>query len=656
MQAPIPSSTASRIRLRDVLVIGSGAAGLAAAVRLDALGVSDVAVYTEGLDAGTSINTGSDKQTYYKLSLDGATGDSPAAMARDLAAGGAVHGDLALVEAALSPVAFSTLVALGVDFPRDLYGQHPGYRTDHDSRARATSAGPYTSRDMCRALIADARRRDVEFHEAKVAVALLTAPDAASPSGHRCAGAVFADPLTGDFEAVLARATVFATGGPGGLYGRSVYPKCHTGGIGLALLAGAEARNLAESQFGLASTAFRWNVSGSYMQVVPRLYSLDDEGVEREFLADRLGSPAAAADLLFLKGYQWPFSAANAGGSSLVDICVYIETVELGRRVFRDYRRNPAGLHLADLGEEAKSYLARSGADDPASPLARLLAMNPGAVQLYRDHGIDLAGEPLEIAVSAQHNNGGLAGDLWWQSTNLPGLYPVGEVNGSHGIVRPGGSALNAGQVGAWRAAEHIAAVLGADAARVPAPAEEVAEAALAALDAARARPAALRWREVRARLQARMDRAGAFLRRRDALDRAVDEARAEVRAVLADGVGGLDAFDTAEALRNRALVFAHLAYLEACRAQLARSGSRGGSIAVDPAGERLSPLLPPEWAILPENMAARAETTVCSLSPDGAFSFRFEACRPVPETDNWFETVWRAHREGAHHTATPSA
>ena len=681
MQDSAPIAPEARIRRRNVLVIGSGAAGLAAAVRLHALGVTDVAVYTEGLDAGTSINTGSDKQTYYKLSLDGAAGDSPAAMARDLAAGGAVHGDLALVEAALSPVAFSYLVALGVDFPRDRYGQHPGYRTDHDARARATSAGPYTSRDMCRALIAEARRRGVEFHEPRVAVALLTAPDAAASSGRRCAGAVFADPLTGAFEAVTSRATVFATGGPGGLYGRSVYPACQTGGIGLALLAGAEARNLAESQFGLASTAFRWNVSGSYMQAVPRLFSLDEAGVEREFLTERLGSPSAAADLLFLKGYQWPFSAGNARRSSLVDIFVHIETAQLGRRVFLDYRRNPAGLDLADLGAEARDYLERSGAADSSSPLARLLAMNPGAVQLYRDHGIDLASEPLEVAVSAQHSNGGLAGDLWWQSTNLPGLFPVGEVNGSHGIVRPGGSALNAGQVGAWRAAEHIAATrppvkgercrLEADetAPLTPAPtaalptcaagplracAEKAcAEAALAALDADRARPAALRWREVRARIQARMDRAGAFLRRRDELARAAHEARAELRAVLDDGLGGLDAFDAAEALRNRSLAAAHLAYLESCRVQLDRSGSRGGSLAVDPSGERLSPLLPPEWAILPENPAARAETTVCAIALDGAFSFRFEPCRPVPTTDNWFETAWRDHREGTNHRAS---
>jgi succinate dehydrogenase/fumarate reductase flavoprotein subunit len=62
----------------------------------------------------------------------------------------------------------------------------------------------------------------------------------------------------------------------------------------------------------------------------------------------------------------------------------------------------------------------------------------------------------LEIALCAQHNNGGLTTDLWWQ-TNVPGLYAAGEVAGTHGVYRPGGSALNAGQVGSMRAAQHIA-------------------------------------------------------------------------------------------------------------------------------------------------------------------------------------------------------
>ncbi|HQK15780.1 MAG TPA: FAD-binding protein, partial [Anaerolineae bacterium] len=63
------------------LVIGSGAAGLNAAVQLRANGVEDVLIISEGLDKGTSINTGSDKQTYYKLSLCGAETDAPEVMA-----------------------------------------------------------------------------------------------------------------------------------------------------------------------------------------------------------------------------------------------------------------------------------------------------------------------------------------------------------------------------------------------------------------------------------------------------------------------------------------------------------------------------------------------------------------------------------------------
>ena len=378
---------------RSVLVIGSGAAGLAAAARLDALGVRGVALYTEGLGCGTSINAGSDKQTYYKLGMDGAAPDSPVLMAQDLAAGGAVHGDLALVEASLSPICFSWLVSLGVAFPHDRYGRPTGYRTDHDARSRATSAGPYTSRDMCRALQAEVARRGVEVVERRVCLELLVRDGAA-------VGAVFAatDGHNPAVEAVLAENVVFATGGPGGLYGRSVYPLGHTGGIGVALQAGADARNLAEFQFGMASTKFRWNVSGSYMQVVPRLFSLDDAGVEREFASDALGVDEAPR-LLFLKGYQWPFAAANARSSSLIDILVYRETILRDRRVFLDYRRNPAGFDIAALSFEARDYLEKSGAALPESPLARLRAMNPAAIDRYRDHAIDLASEPLEIAV-----------------------------------------------------------------------------------------------------------------------------------------------------------------------------------------------------------------------------------------------------------------
>ena len=82
--------------------------------------------------------------------------------------------------------------------------------------------------------------------------------------------------------------------------------------------------------------------------------------------------------------------------------------------------------------------------------------MNLGAIELYANHGIDLYANRLEIAVCAQHCNGGVAVDHHWQS-GVKGLYAAGEAAGTFGVYRPGGSALNSTQVGSLRAAEHIA-------------------------------------------------------------------------------------------------------------------------------------------------------------------------------------------------------
>ena len=235
------------------LVIGSGASGLNAAVQLRAGGVEDVLIVTEGLQMGTSINTGSDKQTYYKLGMYGEDTDAPVLMAESYFSGGSMHGDLALVEAAVSARAFNHLVSLGVPFPRDAYGQFVGYKTDHDPRQRATSIGPYTSREMCRALIRRVQELGIEVREGRNVVQLLTVGEG---EAKRTAGAVVVD-KDGNLEVYGAENVVFAVGGPGGLYKTSVYPEVHTGAIGLALMAGVKGQSLPESQYGLASIQFR---------------------------------------------------------------------------------------------------------------------------------------------------------------------------------------------------------------------------------------------------------------------------------------------------------------------------------------------------------------------------------------------------------------
>ncbi|MCL1910199.1 MAG: FAD-binding protein [Kiritimatiellaeota bacterium] len=627
------------------LVIGSGAAGLAAAVHLKRMGVRDVAIVTEGLGAGTSINTGSDKQTYYKLGLCGDAPDSPRELAETLFNGGSMHGDLALVEAANSARAFLNLVNLGVPFPRDRFGQFPGYKTDHDPRRRATSTGPYTSRDMCRALIAEVRRLQIPVYEDYTVVSLVREKNS-------ILGCVAFD-ADDEFHVFLAPNTVFATGGPGGLYDAGVYPPCHTGGIGLALEAGALCQSLPESQYGMASVKFRWNVSGTYMQVVPRFFSTDADGVSnpREFLDDHFRNDRGKLfSLVFLKGYQWPFDARKvAGGSSFIDLLVHIETVVKGRRVFLDYRENPRQFAFASLSDEAKKYLEKSGASQD-TPFKRLEHMNPGAVALYREHGIDLAKAPLEIAVCAQHNNGGLAANHWWQSENIPHLFPIGEVNGSHGVARPGGTALNAGQVGAFRAADFIAHGQSAATPLQVKLAQKEAETIIAKWrDYAKAgEKAQTDWRGERKEFQKRMTDSAAQVRDPETVAKALKDAEAQYLRLKQHACKWTTPHGLAEACRNLQLALACCAYLSAIKQSLADGvGSRGSSIAIKPDGVEIDPALGASWRIAPEDESFRGRVLTTTPIGGGRFAHKWERCRPIPREDLWFETVWRKFREG---------
>ena len=430
------------------LIIGSGCAGFHAAERLYRLGVRDIAILTEGRTMGTSRNTGSDKQTYYKLSLCGREGDSVREMAETLYGGGGVMGEIALTEAAYSARCFLHLVELGVPFPTNEYGEYAGYKTDHDPRSRATSCGPLTSKYMTEALERAVTEYGIELLDGLRAVRLLTEDG--------CIRGVAAVSMeTGEYTVFSCRNVILCTGGPAGVYENTVYPESQHGGSGLAIEAGADMVNLEEWQYGIASTSFRWNLSGTYQQVLPRYFSVDEAGVTREFLFDALGTESLG--LIFLKGYQWPFDVRKTEGSSKIDLLVSRE-IKRGRRVYLDFTRNPHGLEngFSVLPEEAYRYLERSEALF-GTPIERLSKMNRGAIDLYRSHGIDLFREPIEIAVSAQHCNGGVAVDANWQ-TSIKGLYAAGEAAGTFGVYRPGGSALNSTQVGGLRAAEHIAA------------------------------------------------------------------------------------------------------------------------------------------------------------------------------------------------------
>ena len=435
----------------STVVVGSGAAGYNAVLRLSEYGETDIALLTEGVTAGTSRNTGSDKQTYYKLNLCGDYADSPRAMAEDFFRGRCVDGDIAYAEAALSVPSFIHLCELGVPFPTNRYGEYVGYKTDHDPRARATSAGPLTSKLMTECLQRAVEKAGITVFDGWHAVRILK-------DGERAVGLVCVN-AKNEMHLVRAKNVIFATGGPAGAYADTVYPIGHTGSSGVLFEAGVLGKNLTEWQFGLASTCPRWNVSGTYMQVLPRFVSVDEEGNEHEFLSEYFEDEGEMLSMIFKKGYEWPFDSRKVlSGSSIIDLLVYRECKLKNRRVYLDFRKNPDGkenVPFDKLTAEAHDYLENAEALF-GTPIERLAHMNQPAIDLYMEKGVDIRTEMLEIALCAQHNNGGADIDLFWQS-GVEGLFVVGEAAGSHGVYRPGGSALNAGQVGSMRAAQYIA-------------------------------------------------------------------------------------------------------------------------------------------------------------------------------------------------------
>ncbi|HEY5465928.1 MAG TPA: FAD-binding protein, partial [Clostridia bacterium] len=504
------------------------------------------------------------------------------------------------------------------------------------------------------------------------AVALVTTDGdgSAAPETRRVCGLLAldtADLLGPKFVLFHCARVVYATGGPAGLYADSVYPPSQTGATGIALEAGAPGQNLTEWQYGIASTRFRWNLSGTYQQVLPRYLSTAPDGSDaREFLREYFDSDAAMLSAVFLKGYQWPFDPRklDSGGSSIVDIAVHRERCERGRRVFLDYRSNPQGvivpLSPGQPAGEAYEYLARSGALG-GMPIDRLRIMNPDAIRLYASHGIDLANEPLEIAVCAQHNNGGLTGDIWWESP-LRGLYPVGEANGSFGVYRPGGSALNETQAGSRRAAQRIAR---------EGPGQGVDEEAFfaACLPVVRHR-LALTGRMLependspagdaglrlppgpfRRRLQRRMSDAAGFLRD----PRLMRTALAACLAELADPAAGQRAAGPGQlafALRNYDLLIAQAAYLGAMLdAAEHGTGSRGSCLVIEEQGDHACAGL--RFRLSPEGMDKTLQ--VCEMRrvdakgvdpPEFLFSSVWTPVRPIPPDDQWFENDWSMYR-----------
>jgi succinate dehydrogenase/fumarate reductase flavoprotein subunit len=466
---------------------------------------------------------------------------------------------------------------------------------------------------------------------------------------------------SGNFGFVIFNAVnvVLGTGGPAGIYKTSVYPESQMGSSGLALEIGAVGHNLTESQFGLASTKFRWNLSGTYQQVIPRYVSTDQSGKgEKDFLNQYFPDMGKLATAIFLKGYQWPFDPGKVKnyGSSLIDILVYQETVQKRRRVFLDFLQNPTGSGILEdfdfklLSSEAYDYLQRSGAL-LGTPIERLQKMNQPAIDLYRRHNIDIAREKLEIAVCAQHNNGGIKGNIWWES-GIKHLFPVGEVNGTHGVYRPGGSALNSGQVGSLRAALYISKRYSSSPPDNKWFEDSVRDQIQQKIEFAGSRISGAgdkrnSIRSLRAELQERMSSFGAHIRDPEEISVSVKKAWD-----LHDRMKNEEKIPSPEFLpalfKNLDLCLTHALYLEAIKEYLEKGGkSRGSYLVLDAEGEKPCKELREEWRFRLNEPDSFVNDNILELryEENCGVKKQWVNIRPIPDEDTWFENVWNEFR-----------
>jgi len=416
LAAPAPGWTTTT----DVVVVGSGIAGLTAALELRTR-VPRVLLVTKGeLSSGSTVWA----QGGIAAALD--PEDSPEAhLADTLVAGGGVC-DPAAVEVLVTegPARVRELVARGANFDLAENGDIALTREGgHHADRIAHAGGDATGAEISRALVAqlEAVRADpgIEVIENALVLDVLTGPGQEPDGAPRACGVtlhVRGEGTRDGVGAVLARAVVLATGGVGQVFRSSTNPPQATGdGIAAALRAGATLGDLEFVQF---HPTVLWLGLGAKGQL-----PLISEAVRGE-----------GAILLDTDGHR--FMPAQHPMAELAP---------------RDVVAHAIVRQMAATGSDHVLLDARHlGADF-------LRSRFPTITERLAENGLDWTEEPVPVAPAQHYHSGGVVTDLHGRST-VDGLYAIGEVacTGVHGANRLASNSLLEGLVFAHRAARQI--------------------------------------------------------------------------------------------------------------------------------------------------------------------------------------------------------
>ncbi len=382
----------------DVLVIGSGGAGLSAALLAQENGAK-VLIATK-LRLGDSNTIGAEGGTQ----AADRPNDSPPLHYLDTMGGGHFENTPELVWAMVrdAPMVIKWLEDLGVIWDKEPDGSMRELELAGECRKRVHSCKDHTGLEVMRVLCDEVRCRDkIDYIEFEAAIELVM------DDNGRVAGAVLLNLETGEVSIVRAKAVILATGGLGRLHIRGFPTTNHYGatadGLVLAYRAGCSL------------------IYGDSIQYHPTgvVYPLQLVGILVTENARALG-----AEIVNIDGEQ---VACNLEPRDVLASFIIRECAERHKGV-----TTPAGN--VGVWEDMPLIDIMHGEGTTASRL-------PTMVRQFARFGIDITKEPVLVYPTIHYQNGGVKIDAD-AATEVPGLWTPGEVGGGvHGRNRLGGNA-----------------------------------------------------------------------------------------------------------------------------------------------------------------------------------------------------------------------
>ncbi len=394
-------------RAADVVVVGSGAAGMSAALAAAGHGRRVLLISKEEVGGGaTPLAQGG-------LAAAIGPGDTAARHRRDTLDAGAGLCDPAAVAALVSqaPAEIARLAGLGARLDRTALHLEGGHSRSRIVHAGGDAAGAEVHRALAAALLAS----PVEILAGAVALDALA--DEQGRVGGLLAGMIGGDGRTLQAGAVTARAVVLATGGFGQAFATTTNPAGLTGdGLALAARAGARLRDVEFVQF--HPTVLWQEASRGQCPLITE--ALRGAGA---VLVDQAGRPVMAG--------QHP-----RGDLAPRDVVAAV----MQRRMERgDGPADPLWLDATGVG---RAVLERDF---------------PTVTAACRQRGIDPVTEPIPVAPGAHYACGGIEADLDGR-TSVAGLFAVGEAasTGVHGANRLASNSLTEALIAGRRAGDRL--------------------------------------------------------------------------------------------------------------------------------------------------------------------------------------------------------